>query len=247
MKTITDISKLFTSGIFSPCLLSVVTDIVAPSLKWQAGRTASAVRYEFISDVWDLILGHLTFFRTAAASSLWSACVAAANSPASLGHIFSVVEARILGLVSDDSDKTRLFSLRALTILMTSNIENMDRSFIIQAAKEISDALDDKSLDNREECVRCLGSYLHTVAKLREKQGLEEADFSGLDRAVTMVVSGLTLHMDDENEQLRDIILGSLTSLPLNIQPALKEELNKCVESHRHKKHIETLLNTISL
>ena len=41
---VTGISKLFTSGIFSPCLLSVVTDIVAPSLKWQAGRTASAVR-----------------------------------------------------------------------------------------------------------------------------------------------------------------------------------------------------------
>ena len=244
MKTISGIPKLFTSGIFSPCLLSVVTDIVAPSLKWQAGRTACAVRYDFISDVLDLILGH---FRTAAASSLWSACVAAANNPASLGHIFSVVESRILGLVSDDSDKTRLFGLRALTILMTSNIENMDRAFIIKAAKEISDALDDKSLVNREECVRCLGSYLHTVAKLREKQGLEKADVSGLDRAVTMVVSGLTLHMDDDNEQLRDIILGSLISLPLSIQPALKVELNNCVKSHRHKKHIETLLNTLSL
>ena len=188
-----------------------------------------------------------SLFRTAAASSLWSACVAAANNPASLGHIFSVVEARILGLVSDDSDKTRLFSLRTLTILMTSNIENMDRAFIVKAAKEISDALDDKSFVNREECVRCLGSYLHTVAKLKEKQGLEEADVKGLDRAVTIVLSGLTLHMDDDNEQLRDIILGSLISLPLNIQPALKVELKKCVASHRHKKHIETLLNTMSL
>ena len=187
-----------------------------------------------------------SLFRTAAASSLWSACVSAANNTDSLGQIFSVVEARILGLVSDDSDKTRLFSLRTLTILMTSNIENMDRVFIVKAAKEIRDALDDKSFVNREECVRCLGAYLHTVAKLKDMPGIREEDTSGLDRAVTMVLSGLTLHMDDDNEQLRDIILGSLISLPLNIQPALKVELNKCMKSHRHKKHIETLLNTVS-
>ena len=157
-----------------------------------------------------------------------------------------MVEARILGLVSDDSDKTRLFSLRTLTILLTSNIENMDKVFIVKAAKEIRDALDDKSSVNREECVRCLGAYLHTVAKLKEKQSIKEADTSGLDRAVTIVLSGLTLHMDDDNEQLRDIILGSLISLPLNIQAALRVELNKCMQSHRHKKHIETLLNTFS-
>ena len=157
-----------------------------------------------------------------------------------------MVEARILGLVSDGSDKTRLFSLRTLTILLTSNIENMDMVFIVKAAKEIRDALDDKSLVNREECVRCLGAYLHTVAKLKEKQSIKEADTSGLDRAVTIVLSGLTLHMDDDNEQLRDIILGSLISLPLNIQAALRVELNKCMKSHRHKKHIETLLNTFS-
>ena len=192
------------------------------------------------------ILVDLSLIRTAAASSLWSACVAAANNPDSLGQIFSVVEARILGLVSDDSDKTRLFALRTLTILMTSSIENMDRVFIVKAAKEISDALDDKSFVNREECVRCLGAHLHTVAKLKEKEELNETDIKGLDRAVTMVLSGLTLHMDDDNEQLRDIILGSLISLPLNIQPALKVELNKCLKTHRHKKHIETLLNVDS-
>ena len=157
-----------------------------------------------------------------------------------------MVEARILGLVSDDSDKTRLFSLRTLTILLTSNIENMDMVFIVKAAKEIRDALDDKSFVNREECVRCLGAYLHTVANMKEKQSIKEADTSGLDRAVTIVLSGLTLHMDDDNEQLRDIILGSLISLPLNIQAALRVELNKCMKSHRHKKHIETLLNTFS-
>lgn len=147
--------------------------------------------------------------------------------------------------MSDDSDKTRLFSLRTLTILMTSNIENMNKAFMVKAAKEITDALNDKSAENREECVRCLGSYLHTVAKLREKPCITEMDIMGQAQAVTIVLSGLTLHMDDDNEHLRNIILGSLLSLPQNLHSALREELNKCLKTHRHKKHIETLLNTM--
>ena len=51
--------------------------------------------------------------RTAAASSLWSAAVAAAGDPASLGQLLAAVEARLLGLVADtDSARTRMFALR---------------------------------------------------------------------------------------------------------------------------------------
>ena len=52
--------------------------------------------------------------RTAAASSLWSAAVAAASDPASLGQLLAAVEARLLGLVADtDSARTRMFALRS--------------------------------------------------------------------------------------------------------------------------------------
>ena len=62
-------STLDSQGLFTPYLLSVVTDIIAPALKWKAGRTASAIR-------------------TAAASSLWSSIVAASSLPDVLFQIY---------------------------------------------------------------------------------------------------------------------------------------------------------------
>lgn len=63
---------LDSQGAFSPCIVGVVRDIVAPALKWEAGRTASAIR-------------------TAASSSLWSSILASAASPANLISIFQMV------------------------------------------------------------------------------------------------------------------------------------------------------------
>ena len=63
---------LDSQGWFSPCLVGVVGNIVAPALKWQAGRTASAIR-------------------TAASSSLWSSVLASAASHHNLISIFQMV------------------------------------------------------------------------------------------------------------------------------------------------------------
>ena len=116
---------LDSQGAFSPVLVSVVTDIVSPALKWQAGRTAGAIR-------------------TAAASSLWSAAVSAAANIDNLQRIFAVVEPRLLGLLADDSDRTRMFCLRTLTIIFTSHLETIPDSFLTKAGKEITDILDDQ-------------------------------------------------------------------------------------------------------
>ena len=63
---------LDSQGAFAPCLVGVVREVVAPALKWEAGRTASAIR-------------------TAAASSLWSSVLASAASPDNLLTIFQLV------------------------------------------------------------------------------------------------------------------------------------------------------------
>ena len=52
--------------------------------------------------------------------------------------------------------------------------------------------------------------------------------------------------MDDDNVSLRDIILGSLITLPLNLHDILITELETCVTSQQHKQHVQTLLNTVT-
>ena len=215
---------IISSGTFGPCLVAVVTDIISPALKWQAGRTASAIR-------------------TAASSSLWSATVSAASDVDKLQKIFNVVEQRILGLLSDDSDRTRMFTLRALAIILTSNLDSLSVDFLVKAGKEISDVLDDKNQENREECIRCLGSYLHYTAAVFNKA--EEIENDKLKRILSSVISKMTFHMDDDNESFRDIILGCLITLPLNLHDVLREQLEKSLKTHQHKQHIETLLKTV--
>ena len=63
---------LDSQGAFGPCIVGVVRDIVSPALKWEAGRTASAIR-------------------TAASSSLWSSILASAASHDNLISIFQMV------------------------------------------------------------------------------------------------------------------------------------------------------------
>ena len=65
-------STLDSQRTFTPYLLCVVRDIIAPALKWKAGRTGSAIR-------------------TAAASSLWSSVVAASALPDTLLQIVTGV------------------------------------------------------------------------------------------------------------------------------------------------------------
>ena len=63
---------LDSQGAFGPCIVGAVRDLVAPALRWEAGRTASAVR-------------------TAASSSLWSSILASAASHHNLLSIFQMV------------------------------------------------------------------------------------------------------------------------------------------------------------
>ena len=51
--------------------------------------------------------------------------------------------------------------------------------------------------------------------------------------------------MDDEDESLRDIILGCLIALPPILHMILKTQLEKALKTNRHKEHLETLIKTV--
>ena len=63
---------------------------------------------------------------------------------------------------------------RTLTIVLTSATHALTPGFLVRAGKEIADGLEDAVAENREECVRCLGAYLHLAASVQ--LGPEEAE-----------------------------------------------------------------------
>ena len=76
----------------------------------------------------------------------------------------------MLGLLADESAKTRMFSLKSLTILFTSHVAGLATEFLVKSGLEISDLLNDSESANREESVRCLGAFLHYCADTREEE-----------------------------------------------------------------------------
>ena len=144
----------------------------------------------------------------------------------------------MLGLLADESAKTRMFSLKSLTILFTSHVAGLATEFLVKSGLEISDLLNDSESANREESVRCLGAFLHYCADTREEERLS--------KTVGQVLASLTLHMDDDSEALRDLILGCLITLPVSLHQGLAEQVEKSLLSHRHTEHLNTLLNTLT-
>ena len=127
--------------------------------------------------------------------------------------------------------------------MLTSATHALTPGFLVRAGKEIAEGLEDAVAENREECVRCLGAFLHLAASVQLGSG--EAEVAGLGRAVGSVLGSLALHMDDDSAALRDLILGCLITLPPSLQPGLVPLLERSLATHRHKQHIHTLLNTI--
>ena len=78
------------------------------------------------------------------------------------------VKGALLSLLSDDSPRTRMFILKSLTIIFTSQSPGIPTEFLTKAI-EVSDRLDDEHQENREEAVRTLGALLHFIAS-RENQ-----------------------------------------------------------------------------
>ena len=148
------------------------------------------------------------------------------------------VEARVLGLLSDESPKTRMFSLKSLTILFTSHVAGLTTEFLVKSGVEISDLLNDSESANREESVRCLGAFLHYCADSREEERLVNT--------VSLVITSLTLHMDDDSEGLRDLILGCLITLPVSLHQVVAGRVEQSLLTHRHTDHLNTLLNTVT-
>ena len=71
--------------------------------------------------------------------------------------------------------------------------------FLVRAAKEVSDVLDDESQENREESVRCLGAYLHRVsARLNNVDDDREVSIKDLGMFILLRVCICILQEDYE-------------------------------------------------
>ena len=167
------------------------------------------------------------------------------------------VKGPLLSLLSDDSPRTRMFILKSLTIIFTSQSPEIPIEFLTKAI-EVSDRLDDEHQENREEAVRTLGALLHFIAS-RENQVehpleltityqillQDENQKKSVDDFYRKVISKLVLHMDDESEIFRNIVLGCVITLPSSLDPMVREAVEKVRGKHLHWEQVEKIVEKI--
>ena len=71
----------------------------------------------------------------------------------------------------------------------------------------------------------------------QNEEGLDEIKDCG-----RKVVSKLILHMDDDEDEIRNIVFNYLANLPLQLEKIVKIEVEKAKAKHVHREHIDKLI-----
>ena len=229
-------STLDSQGQFRSCLASLIDEVIYPALRWQGGRTALAIR-------------------AAATSALLSVVVAVQSDSPAIASVAAKVDSRLIGLFRDDCNKTRKMALQAmgriLQSLSNNNYDNSgpdvdisksglaDTQLLGSLATELKGRLEDEVEAVTKEAISCALLYLNF---------LKEEDDSDSDTSTGRLLDSLVLHMDNDNPEVRQLILNGLGDKlePGWLKARLLPKAIKAVEVHCHKAEAQQLVSCLS-
>ena len=150
-----------------------------------------------------------------------------------------------------------MFILKSLSLIFTSQGAGIPTEFLTKAI-EVTERLDDEHQENREEAVRTLGALLHFIAERKEQveHRLElnisyqillqdENQKKGVVDVITKALSRLVLHMDDESEIFRNIVLGCVITLPSSLDNLVREAVEKVRGKQVHQEPVNKIVEKI--
>jgi hypothetical protein len=233
-------ATLDSQGQFAASLPGLIDDVIYPALRWQGGRTAMAIR-------------------AAATSALLSVVAAVSMDLPALAIIAAKVNSRLVGLFRDDCAKTRKMALQAMRRILQSLTNTNDDNPAIEEAQlticlaeakmltSLATGLKERLEDETEavmiEAINCSIKYLnflpHKIA----------TDDTKVTKSVDALLTSLVLHMDNENVEIRLLLLNSLQEKLQQgwIKIRLLEHATKAQEVHRHREEIQKLVSSLSM
>jgi len=195
--------------------LNIVTDLILPAVKWQAGRKNEAVRIAAVSSLWSVFssesLGPKNIWQTSLASKL----IPAMNR-----------------LLEDDSVKVRLFVCQSFKFLFEQSGPIVPLEYLVKICSHLMKRLDDVNDEVRLSCLQALA----TVTKCLP------AGVS-LENHLTGVYTCLLLHMDDSNEIIRNAALETLRITGSKCPKLCLTLTTKAAEKNVHKDPCKQLID----
>ncbi|XP_062820415.1 dynein axonemal assembly factor 5 [Anolis carolinensis] len=199
-------------GQFCNYLETVIKDILAPNLQWQAGRTAAAIRTTAVSCLWALIYSKLL----------------SAEEMASAGNDLMP---KIIATLDEDSKTTRLLSCQIIGTFLDSC---GDRFELAKLYPELLSRLEDRSLDVRLAAAKALTSWFRCINDDEKKALLKEN--------IRFAYEALLIHLDDPDHNIQSAVLETLKEGGLLYPDALAKEIEAVVHKHRTATFCDQLL-----
>ncbi|XP_066496740.1 dynein axonemal assembly factor 5 [Tiliqua scincoides] len=202
-------------GQFCNYLETVIKDILAPNLQWQAGRTAAAIRTTAVACLWALICSKLL-------------------SPEEMLKVEHELMPKIVATLDEDSKMTRLISCQIIGTFLTSCGKQIHYSELSNIYPELLKRLDDASHDVRLAASSALISWFKCVDD-DDKKALLKAN-------IEVLYQELLIHLDDPDQNIQSAVLDVLKEGGVLYPDCLAREIEAVVHKHRTPIYCDQLL-----
>ncbi|XP_075141174.1 dynein axonemal assembly factor 5 [Leptodactylus fuscus] len=199
---------------------TVIGDILVPNLKWQAGRTAGAIR-------------------TIAVSCLWILLQSEVLSREEILRVQEVLMPQVLATLEEDSKTSRLVSCRIIKTLLGICGQHYDPDKLNKIYPELVKRLDDASDEVRITAAKTLALWFKFI-----DDRYERTTYRG---HLEFLYRCLLVHLDDSDTALQATVLDVLQQASVIYPSVLIQEIEAVKHKHRTPVYCDQLLQHIQM
>ncbi|XP_073399199.1 dynein axonemal assembly factor 5 [Dendrobates tinctorius] len=199
---------------------ALIRDILAPNLKWQAGRTAGAIRTVAVSCLWVLLQSEILTHEE-------------------ILQVQDVLMPQVLATLEEDSKTSRLVSCRIIKALLRVCGPHLDADKLNAIYPEIVKRLDDASDEVRITAAKTLNLWFKFIDD-RYERTTNRGHLEFLFRC-------LLVHLDDSDATLQATVLDVLKEASVTDPLVLVQEIEAVKHKHRTPVYCDQLLQHIQM
>ncbi|CAI9611928.1 unnamed protein product [Staurois parvus] len=199
---------------------TLIKDVLVPNLKWQAGRTAAAIR-------------------TIAVSCLWVLFQSEVLSPQEILQIQDILMPTVLTTLEEDSKMSRLMSCRIIRALLEACEHHLNPDQLNKIYLEVLKRLDDASDEVRITAAKTFSVWFKCID--------DRYDRTTYKAHLEFLYRGLLVHLDDPDSNLQTTVLDVLKEASIVYPSLLVQEIEAVKHKHRTPEYCDQLLQHIRL
>lgn len=215
---------------------TIIEELVVPGLIWSAGRAAEAIRTAAVCCLCAILENKIINSGEKIDDSSSNEKAKIYITVDEFPSIFDKVTPVLVSLVDDKAKKTRLYSMRAICLLITvgQRLSCLNDEHIHRTYPVVLKRLDDGCDDVRYAAVEALIDIWNSASK--------DYDIIGSRSHIDALYTTMIIHLDDPESRFQETMLDALKSVAKIYPELLHQKLHNCQPNFRNKTGIDALL-----